>query len=610
MDNERLLRFRFLGPAGSRLLPEPDDSTIGYADRDFSPSICRHLTDEEKFELQLKRRQILTIFEVANLKDIYPTYAKNQENKDRANDRLIGLYGGLYSKRELTHDEKKERMSRALKYSDSVIQRLVGNEGVIPRYFHSIISPLNEIELIDRPVDLFLLAFSPKASRRMRYEARRKLILTELALCVMGKTEEKNGAQSLDNFLRLLNRHIWEGGSGQTIPVELISNHDPQTYACTFVRYLCPLEKAPSGLHVEYPNGEIISEEDGKNLRLSPDERYSRFEARVWKDIRGNKHWAYLEHREKDVVSSMLKLLRKDTIDPHAIDDDLGIKLTFPSKVEAKMFLEKLQLVMQQVWGKIYETSDIYDTIDNDISFRVTNHGSNKKLEIMKLHISFGGERLEFQIHTPRTYLDSRYHSEIGWDIYAVSRLFESGVITTLFPQDIYGINFPDYLDSILEQRRTAVRRSGAELIPKKRRRDGKLQIPYTYDSFRKDIPLLNHALKSAMSNGTNWDVVVPMDNDALIVAHAVAEQFPGIKLRYREDEIVELVAQLSAEGKKILLVSAIGSGCHLLQRLENPNVTTAVLLYKPMNPQSAYRPDIIGREDNSSQWLTFAWGK
>ncbi len=610
MSVEQLSHFKFLGPYKTRLLPEPLDSTIGDPFRDVSFSFFKGMSDEERLEVQLRRRQILTLFNVNSLIDIYPTYAKDQDGKDRINDKIIQLYGGLYSSKELSYGEKSERISRALKYADGLIQRLVGNDGVIPRYFHSIVSPLNEIELIDRPVDLFLLAFSPQASRRMRYEARRKLVLTELALCVMGKADEKNGAHSLDEFLRLLNRHVWEGGSGQTIPVELISCHDPQTYACTSIRYLKPLKQTPLGLHVEFPQNQMVGDEEGMNLRLFSDERYSRFEARVWTDMKGRKHWAYLEHREKDFISSMLKLLRKDTKDPHAIDDDLGIKLTFPSKDEAKLFLEKLQQVMQDVWHTIYEPSDISDTIDNNILYRAKSHGSNRKLEIMKLHISYRGEHLEIQMHTPRTYLDYRYHAEIGWDIYALTRLFDSGVISTLFPEDIYGIRLPDYLDSILEQRRTAVRRSGAELIPQERRKGGKLQFPYTYDAFRKDIPFLTQKVKFQIEKGQKFDVVIPMDNDALIVAHGIAEQFPGIKLRYREDEIVELVKELSTEGKNILLVSAVGSGCQLLKQLKNPHVTTAVLLYKPIDPQDAYRPDIVGREEDSSRWLTFAWGK
>lgn len=608
MTQPELSSYRFLG--FGRLLSEPPDSSIGDPHRDTSFSVVKGLTDEQRLELQLKRRQILTAFGVSNFSDIFPTYAKNQGKKDDINNRIIDVYGGLFSSQELSHREKTERISQALRYADTLIQRLVGAEGIIPGHFHSIISPLNEIGLIDRPVDLFLLAFSPQAGRRMRYEARRKLVLAELALCVMGKSEGKNGARSLDKFIRVLNRHVWQGGSGQTLPIELISRHDPQTYACESIQYLHPLESYPSGFSVQLPHDQTMSDQEGVNLRLSPNERYSRFEARVWKDRRGGNHWAYLEHREKDPVSSMLKLLRKNTTDPHAVDDDLGIKFTFPSKEEAVMFLEELQQVLQQEGFGVYESSDMYDTIDNDISFRVKNHGSSKNLEIMKLHISYGGDRLELQIHTPRTYLDYRYHAEIGWDIYAVSRLFESGVITTLFPDDIYNIELRDYLDSILEQRRTAVRRSGAELIPVDRRREGKLQIPYTYDSFRKDMPLLNQVLKEAMESGSTWDVVVPMDNDALIVAHGIAEQFPEIKLQYREDEIVELVRQLSVEGKKILLVSAVGSGCQLLQRLKSSNVTTAVLLYKPMIPSEAYKPDFVGREDDKSRWLTFAWEK
>ncbi|MDP2757648.1 MAG: hypothetical protein Q8O45_08545, partial [Desulfurivibrionaceae bacterium] len=61
-----------------------------------------------------------------------------------------------------------------------------------------------------------------------------------------------------------------------------------------------------------------------------------------------------------------------------------------------------------------------------------------------------GGMRVEFIVHTNRSYLNYIYEREVSHDEYEVKRIFDSGVAQLLFPQDIYEIDIAEKKEAVL----------------------------------------------------------------------------------------------------------------------------------------------------------------
>jgi hypothetical protein len=67
--------------------------------------------------------------------------------------------------------------------------------------------------------------------------------------------------------------------------------------------------------------------------------------------------------------------------------------------------------------------------------------GSSNRTQMFKFFARMGGMRVEFILHTNKSYLNYIYQREVSHDEYEVKRIFDSGVAELLFPPDIYGID-------------------------------------------------------------------------------------------------------------------------------------------------------------------------
>jgi len=56
--------------------------------------------------------------------------------------------------------------------------------------------------------------------------------------------------------------------------------------------------------------------------------------------------------------------------------------------------------------------------------------------------------RVEFIIHTNKSYLNYIYQRDVSHDEYEVKRIFDSGVAEFLFPQDVYNLNMDKIRES------------------------------------------------------------------------------------------------------------------------------------------------------------------
>ena len=69
---------------------------------------------------------------------------------------------------------------------------------------------------------------------------------------------------------------------------------------------------------------------------------------------------------------------------------------------------------------------------------------------MMKFFARMGGMRVEFIVHTNKTYLDYIYKKDVSHDEYEVKRIFDTGVADLLFPREIYHLDLTAARDQLI----------------------------------------------------------------------------------------------------------------------------------------------------------------
>jgi hypothetical protein len=70
---------------------------------------------------------------------------------------------------------------------------------------------------------------------------------------------------------------------------------------------------------------------------------------------------------------------------------------------------------------------------------------------MLKFFARMGGMRVEFIVHTNKSYLDYIYKKDVSHDEYEVKRLFDSGVAELLFPREIYHLDMAAVKDNLID---------------------------------------------------------------------------------------------------------------------------------------------------------------
>ena len=145
--------------------------------------------------------------------------------------------------------------------------------------------------------------------------------------------------------------------------------------------------------------------------------------------------------RKKAPEAKVLKLIRKGEENPAvAVDDELGLLGVLDSAAEVKQFQK--HLTESAIKAKSFMSlEDISDTLDGSNCHASSNIGSSASTPMMKFFARMGGMRVEFIVHTNKTYLDYIYKKDVSHDEYEVKRIFDSGVADLLFPKEIYHLD-------------------------------------------------------------------------------------------------------------------------------------------------------------------------
>ncbi len=287
--------------------------------------------------------------------------------------------------------------------------------------YSSHIETTNEIETMYNPVDLLLVFFDERFHQKARFEAKRKLVLMSLAGSIDQRERESRIEKKFADFLAFLNEYVWSSSLkiGELDVCYLFSKHSQLDFSCTEVK--------------------VLGEEEAAEVELSAGEKLTLAKRRRFND-RGSDIPVYVTIRKKPPAAKVLKLLRKNEKNPAtAVDDELGLMAVLNSVSDVKRFLRHLTRSAVQA-DSFMTLEDISDTLTGG-EYSGSATGSSAKTPMLKFFARLGGMRVEFIIHTNRSYLNYIYQRDVAHDEYEVKRIFDTGVAEFLFPADIYHLD-------------------------------------------------------------------------------------------------------------------------------------------------------------------------
>ena len=360
------------------------------------------------------RGQIFDLLQIQHFEEI-PALIHDPAMRAQCTQRAYELLGNLFG----ISGELSEVRSRIHEYADTAdaVIAYLKNKVLAAYSYHIELS--NEIETTQNPIDLLLIIFDDRYHKKIRFEAKRKLVLMGLAGSIDQRERETDIENKFSAFLNFLNLHVWSPNLkiGELEIAYLFSRHDPKDFSCIQV--------------------DVLDAQTANAIRtFSGREKLTLIKRRSFCD-RGREIPVYVTIRKKDSAAKVLKLLRKNEKNPAvAVDDELGLMAVLDNVNHVNRFLRHLTRAAVKA-DSFMILEDISDTLNGGqhVSASV---GSCSNTPMLKFFARLGGMRVEFIIHTNESYLNYCYQRDISHDEYEVRRLFDSGVTDLLFPQDIY----------------------------------------------------------------------------------------------------------------------------------------------------------------------------
>ncbi|RJX31485.1 MAG: hypothetical protein C4531_07435 [Desulfurivibrio sp.] len=390
-------------------------------------------------ELSTKYRVIRNqIFEFLNVRSFAAIQHLLQDRKRRQeiDHRAYLLLGNMFG----IEGTEREIISRVNNYSrtaDGVIRYLRGK--VLANY-SSHIEMTNEIDALSSPAALLLIVFDDRYHQKARFEAKRKLILMNLAGSIDQRERETGIEGKFAQFLEFLNDHVWSKKAkiGELEIVYLLSSHEKTHFTCEQLK--------------------IISRAEAEHLALEPGQKLTLLKRRRFSQ-NGREIPIYVSIRKKPPEAKVLKLLRKGEENPAvAVDDELGLMGVLESAQDIKIFQKHLTSSAIAA-NSFMALEDISDSLTS-AGRASKNTGSSPNTAMFKFFARLGGMRVEFIVHTYRSYLNYIYQRDVSHDEYEVKRIFDTGVAELLFPQSIYFLDMKKIRDKQLSWFRRQIEES------------------------------------------------------------------------------------------------------------------------------------------------------
>jgi hypothetical protein len=174
----------------------------------------------------------------------------------------------------------------------------------------------------------------------------------------------------------------------------------------------------------------------------------------------GRTYPIYVSIRKKPQEAKVLKLLRKNEKNPAvAVDDELGLMAVLDSVADIRAFQNHLTR-SASLADSFMVLEDISDTLTDSAEYRITATGSSSKTAMLKFFARLGGMRVEFIIHTNRTWLNYMYQQDVAHDEYEVKRIFDTGVAELLFPRDIFHLDHSAIREDMIRRFRQQIEKN------------------------------------------------------------------------------------------------------------------------------------------------------
>jgi len=383
--------------------------------KNWVKNLCQDRTNVTKYRaLRSQIFEFLGITSFSQLEDLL----KHPDKQIRRSQRACLLLGNMFGLNG-TSREIEARVYEYARTADAVVNSL---KAKILKPYASFVATTNEIEVANDPVTLLLIMFNDRYHKKARFEARRKLVLMNLAGSIDQRERETGIEEKFSNFLHFLNDYVWSKNLkiGEHDIVYLHSQHSDESFCCTDVKVLSDEQ------------GQQVQPAKGSKLTLLKRRRFST----VNRDLP-----IYVSIRKKPPEAKVLKLLRKNEKNPAvAVDDELGLMAVLDSVADIKTFQNHLTRSASKA-DSFMVLEDISDTLTGSAAYKATAAGSSSKTEMMKFFARLGGMRVEFIIHTNRSWLNYMYKKDVAHDEYEVKRIFDSGVMELLFPKDIFNLD-------------------------------------------------------------------------------------------------------------------------------------------------------------------------
>jgi len=403
---------------------------------DATKSWARTLRDHHLTTIyRVMRNQIHELLQVRSLTEIPPLLkdpARRAEATHRAYRLLANMFGISGNDREVI-----AHINTFSRTADAVIRYL---QGKVLANYASYIELTNEIDATSCPVELLLALFDDRYHRKARFEAQRKLVLMQLAAAIDQRERETDMESKFARFLDFLNEHVWSPDIriGELETVFLLSEHDKETFACRSVR--------------------VIDRDEARGYRWTPGRKLTLLKRRRFRP-NGHEVPIYVTVRKKTAEAKVLKLIRKNEENPAAaVDDELGLMGVVDSMLEVKLFHRHLSQSAARA-GSLLTLEEVSDSL-NGAGHRSSNVGSSPQTPMCKFFARMGGMRVEFILHTNRSYLDYMYRRDVSHDEYEAKRILDSGVAELLFPPDIYHLELEHKRQEILRWMRRRIEES------------------------------------------------------------------------------------------------------------------------------------------------------
>ncbi len=395
--------------------------------------VRKHCSDQVSVtKYRAVRNQIFEFLDITSYNDIL---ALIHDPKLRAirHDRALILLSNMFGMSGNAR-ETNNRLNEYARTANDVISHL---RTKILAPFSSHIETTNEIEVTSNPLDLLLIIFDDRYHKKARFEAKRKLTLMNLAGSIDQRERETDIENKFTGFLHFLNEHVWSPSMkiGELEIVYLVSQHDSESFACTDVR--------------------VVDEQTKKTLSAKPGQKITLIKRRRF--VRGKQEIpVYVTIRKKPPAAKVLKLLRKNQKNPAvAVDDELGLMAVLNTISDVQHFQKHLTRSALKI-DSFMTLEDISDTLTGK-TYKSHSTGSSNKTQMLKFFARLGGMRVEFILHTNRSYLNYIYQRDVAHDEYEVKRIFDSGVADLLFPPDIYNLDLVEIRERQLRRFRNQI---------------------------------------------------------------------------------------------------------------------------------------------------------